>query len=256
MSDLEIFQFPALSDNYCFLIHSRDTHETAVVDTPEVSAIERALEQKGWSLTHIFNTHHHFDHAGGNLELKQKWQAQIIGPRDEKEKIPGLDIAVGDGDMFSFGGKDVQVLGVPGHTLGHIAYYFPECHKAFVGDALFALGCGRVFEGTPTQMWASLRRLMELPDDTLVYCAHEYTLSNAKFALMVEPNNKDLKQRVEEIEKLREQGLPTVPTSIGLEKRTNPFLRPDSDEIRRTLNLNMEDDATVFAATRQLKDNF
>lgn len=256
MSHLVIHQFPCLNDNYGFLLHSEATGETAAIDTPEVAPILRELDDKGWRLTHILNTHHHFDHAGGNLELKDKTGCTIVGPKDEAAKIPGLDRAVGDGDEVAFGGEVARVIGVPGHTAGHIAYHFAGQHLAFVGDTLFALGCGRLFEGTPQQMWTSLQKLMALPDETVVYCAHEYTQANAKFALSVEPGNEALLARARAIDEKRRKGQPTVPTTIGLEKETNPFLRPMSGNLQRTIDMEGADLVDVFARTRQLKDSF
>jgi len=256
MSDLIVHQFPCLSDNYGYLLHSQKTGETAAIDTPEVEPILKALDEKGWRLTHILNTHHHFDHAGGNRDIKTRTGCTVIGPCDEADKIPGIDRAVGDGDTVAFGDGVAQVLGVPGHTAGHIAYYFADAGIAFVGDTLFALGCGRLFEGTPAQMWDSLGKLIALPDETTVYCAHEYTQANAKFALTVEPNNEDLKLRSRQIDELRREGKPTVPTTIGLEKATNPFLRPDSDDLQRAIGLEGANLVDVFAKTRELKDNF
>ncbi|MEO0961312.1 MAG: hydroxyacylglutathione hydrolase [Pseudomonadota bacterium] len=256
MSDLIVHQIPCLSDNYGYLLHSQKTGETATIDTPEVEPILKALDEKGWRLTHIFNTHHHFDHAGGNREIKTRTGCTVIGPKDEADKIPGIDRAVGDGDTVEFGGGVAQVLGVPGHTAGHIAFSFPDDKIAFVGDTLFALGCGRLFEGTPQQMWTSLQKLIALPDETVVYCAHEYTQANAKFALSVEPDNAELRARSREIDELRRKGTPTVPTTIGLEKATNPFLRPASDDLQRTIGLEGANLVDVFAKTRELKDNF
>ncbi len=256
MPKLEIHQFPCLSDNYGFLIHDPEQQVTATIDTPEVAAIEAALSEKGWALTHILNTHHHFDHAGGNLELKEKTGCHIVGPRAESARIPGIDTQVGDGDQVSFGQFTAKVFDVPGHTSGHIAYWFESEGVAFVGDTLFALGCGRLFEGTAQQMWTSLQKLMALPDDTTVYCAHEYTQANAKFALTVEPGNDALVARSEEIDRLRAQGTPTVPTTMGLEKATNPFLRPMSQNLQETVGLVGRDLVDVFAETRRRKDNF
>jgi len=256
MSHLVVHQFPCLNDNYGFLLHAPNTGETATIDTPEVAPILRELDAKGWTLTHILNTHHHFDHAGGNQELKTRTGCTVIGPKDEADKIPGLDRAVGDGDEVAFGGEIARVIGVPGHTLGHIAYHFAGQHLAFVGDTLFALGCGRVFEGSPQQMWASLQKLTALPDETVVYCAHEYTQANAKFALTVEPGNEDLHQRARLIDEKRRKGQPTVPTTIGMEKATNPFLRPASGDLQRTIGLEGADLVDVFTKTRALKDNF
>lgn len=256
MSKLKIHQIPCLSDNYGYLIHDPEADMTAAIDTPDVGPIEAALRSHGWELTHILNTHHHADHTGGNLKLQEMTGCTIIGPRDEADKIPGIEKEVGDGDSFLFGTHEVRVLGVPGHTLGHIAYYFEDPGVAFVGDALFALGCGRVFEGTPEQMWGSLEKLMTLPDSTEVYCAHEYTEANAKFAITIEPGNADLAARVKEIGSLRARGEPTVPTTIGLERRTNPFVRPDSEEIQNIVGLKGASEASVFTEVRHRKDNF
>ncbi|MEQ8745976.1 hydroxyacylglutathione hydrolase [Pyruvatibacter sp.] len=256
MSHLIVHQFPCLNDNYGFLLHAPETGETAAIDTPEVAPILRELEDKGWTLTHILNTHHHFDHAGGNQELKTRTGCTIIGPKDEADKIPGIDRAVGDGDEVLFGGQSARVIGVPGHTAGHIAYHFGSQNLAFVGDTLFALGCGRLFEGTPAQMWTSLQKLIALPDETVVYCAHEYTQANARFALSVEPDNDALHERARQIDEKRRKGQPTVPTTIGLEKSTNPFLRPSSGDLQRTIGLEGADLVDVFAKTRALKDNF
>lgn len=256
MAKLEIYQFEALSDNYGYLAHDPETGATAAIDTPEVAATEKALAEKGWKLTHIFNTHHHADHVGGNLALKEKYGCTIIGPKDEEKLIPGLDRAVGQDDVVALGNINARVIEVPGHTRGHIAYSFAEDHVAFVGDTLFALGCGRLFEGTPAQMWNSLGKLMALPDDTAVYCAHEYTQANARFALSVEPQNAALVARAKDIDDKRTRGEWTVPTSIGLEKATNPFLRAASADLRATVGLADAADVDVFAETRARKDNF
>ncbi len=253
---MEVLQIPCLSDNYGYLVHDAETGITVSIDTPESAAINAALADKGWRLTHILNTHHHFDHAGGNEALKDEWRCQIVGAAIDAARIPGIDVKVNDGDSFVLGSSTVQVLEVPGHTSGHIAYYFEDEGAAFVGDTLFALGCGRLFEGTPQQMWDSLQSLMELPDDTLVYCAHEYTQANAAFALSVEPENADLVARAHEIDELRADNQPTVPTTLGLEKATNPFLRPDSDEIQRLTGKVGAPLVEVFAETRRLKDHF
>ncbi len=256
MAQLQIHQFPCLSDNYGYLIHDPEQKVTATIDTPEVAAIDAALAEKGWSLTHILNTHHHFDHAGGNLELKDKTGCQIIGPRAESQRIPGIDVQVGDGDQVMFGQFSAKVFDVPGHTSGHIAFWFESENVAFVGDTLFALGCGRLFEGTAEQMWTSLQKLMAMPDDTTVYCAHEYTQANAKFALSVEPGNEALVARSAEIDRLRAAGTPTVPTTMKLEKDTNPFLRPMSANLQETVGMVGKDLVDVFAETRRRKDNF
>ncbi len=226
----DIHMFPCLMDNYGFLIHSPETGETAAIDTPEASKIIAACEDKGWTLTHIWNTHHHFDHVGGNLELAKTYDIEILGPGHDTARIPGLTTGVSGGDTFRFGGHDVQVIDTPGHTTSHIVYYVPDANAAFVGDTLFVLGCGRLFEGTPAQMYDSMAKLAALPDETKVYCAHEYTLSNAAFAVTAEPENTDLLAYAAEAKALRDKGRPTVPSTIGREKRTNPFMRARSPE--------------------------
>ncbi|MEQ8267056.1 MAG: hydroxyacylglutathione hydrolase [Parvibaculum sp.] len=256
MASLQIHQFPCLNDNYGYLVHEPSSGMTAAIDTPEVKPILAALGEKGWKLTHILNTHHHFDHAGGNAELKEKTGCMVIGPKGEEEAIPGIDRAVREGDIVELGAARARVIEVPGHTRGHIAYSFDDDHVAFVGDTLFALGCGRLFEGTAAQMWTSLNKLMALPDDTTIYCAHEYTQSNARFALSVEPQNAALVARAKEIDAKRARGEWTVPTTIGLEKATNPFLRAASADLRRTIGLEAAADVDVFAETRKRKDNF
>lgn len=256
MSKLEIQQFPCLSDNYGYLIHDNEHNLTAAIDTPEAGPINRVLEEKGWTLTHILNTHHHFDHAGGNLELKERWNCIIVGNRHDASRIPGIDIQVEDGDTFTFGGHTAQIFDVSGHTIGHIAYYFADDGVLFCGDTLFALGCGRLFEGSPEQMWTSLQKLRDLPDDTVVYCAHEYTQANARFALTVEPQNDQLQARAKEIDELRAAGKPTVPSTLRVEKDTNPFLRPMSEDLQETLGLKGADSVQVFAETRRRKDSF
>jgi hydroxyacylglutathione hydrolase len=253
---LEVIQFPCLSDNYGYLIHDQANNLTAAIDTPEVAPINEALEARGWRLTHILNTHHHFDHAGGNLELKQQWDCTIVGAKNDAERIPGIDVALSDGDTFEFGDYTATIFDVSGHTLGHIAFYFPGEEVLFSGDALFALGCGRLFEGSPAQMWDSLQKLKALPDSTTVYCAHEYTAANAAFALSVEPDNKDLQARCAEIKALRAANKPTVPSNLGIEKATNPFLRPDSPDLQKVVGLDGSDLVAVFAETRKRKDNF
>ena len=253
---LEVVQFPCLSDNYGYLIHDTEANLTATIDTPEVGPINDALAARGWSLTHILNTHHHFDHAGGNLALKEQWHCTIVGSGSDAERIPGIDVQVTDGDQYTFGNHTAQIFDVSGHTIGHIAYYFPDDKILFSGDALFALGCGRLFEGTPAQMWQSLTKLIQLPDDTTVYCAHEYTQGNARFALSVEPENDALQARAKQIDALRAEGKPTVPSTLGDEKATNPFLRPDSPALQHNLGLDGGDLVAVFAETRRRKDNF
>lgn len=256
MAQLEIHQFPCLSDNYGVLVHDSEANVTASIDTPEAAPIEAALERNGWTLTHILNTHHHGDHTGGNQALKAKTGCTIVGPKLEAGKIPGIDIAVGEGETYDFGGHVARIIETPGHTLGHIAYHFADDGVAFVGDTLFALGCGRVFEGTMAQMWSGLQKLMTLPPQTTVYCGHEYTMANAAFAATIEPDNQELLERIKEIEALRADGKPTVPTTIDVELRTNPFLRPAEAGVQKHLGLEGANPGDVFAEIRTRKDNF
>jgi hydroxyacylglutathione hydrolase len=249
---LDIRQFPCLSDNYGFLIRDEAAGKTACIDTPDAAAILKALEAAGWGLDFIFNTHWHPDHAGGNAELKQATGCVIVGPA-EVTRIAPLDREVRGGDVVELGETRFQVIETGGHTLGHIAYYDAADHVAFVGDTLFALGCGRLFEGKPEQMWASLSRLAALPDDTRVYCAHEYTASNARFALSVDADPA-LKARADQVFAARERGEPTVPTTIGLEKATNPFLR--APLLAARVGRAGAPDYEAFAAVRAAKDAF
>mmetsp|Transcript_20499 Transcript_20499/g.49388 ORF Transcript_20499/g.49388 Transcript_20499/m.49388 type:complete len:341 (-) Transcript_20499:298-1320(-) len=253
---MEIAQFPCLSDNYGYLLHCKETGATAAIDTPEVDPYLEQLEKKGWKLTHILNTHHQHDHAGGNLGLKSATKCHIVGPRGEASKIPGIDTPVDQGDTIKVGNLVGNVINVGGHTKGHVAYYFEKLGVAFVGDSLFAMGCGRMFEGTYDQMYASLQRLAALPDDTAIYCAHEYTQANGKFALSVEPGNEALQQRMKEVADARSKGQPTVPTTMKLEKATNPFLRWDSKEIQKGFGLEGSDGLAVFSECRKRKDTF
>lgn len=254
MAALEIYQFPCLSDNYGFLVHDSESGETACIDTPETAPILAALEKTGWTLTQIWNTHHHYDHAGNNEEIKRITRCTITGPAGEADKIPAIDRAVDDGDTVMLGAHEAHVLNVGGHTLGHIAFHM-EGH-AFVGDSLFALGCGRVFEGTMAQMWESLQKLDALPDGTQIYCAHEYTTSNAAFAVTIDPDNEALSQRVAEISALRAANKPTVPTEIALERATNPFLRATDANVQARLNMSGASAVDVFAEIRARKDSF
>jgi len=247
---LAVRQFPCLADNYGFIIRDEASGRTACIDTPDVGAILAALEREGWKLDFIFNTHWHPDHAGGNAEIKAVTGATIVGPA-AVTRIAPLDRTVVDGDVVELGETRLQVIDTGGHTLGHITYFDADDHIAFVGDTIFALGCGRLFEGTPQQMWASLNRIAALPDDTTVYCAHEYTASNARFALSVDPDPA-LKRRAEAVFAARERGEPTVPTTIALEKATNPFLRAPHLALGRSAKADYE----AFAAVRAAKDVF
>jgi hydroxyacylglutathione hydrolase len=256
MSEIEVHMFPCLKDNYGLLLHAPAAGVTAAIDTPEVEPITRALDEKGWTLTYIMNTHHHNDHAGGNLRLKELTGCRIIGPRADAARIPGIDIEVGEGDSFDFGGRTIEVFETPGHTRGHIVYLLRKDRVAFVGDTLFAMGCGRLFEGSPAEMWSSLGKIAAWPDDTRIYCAHEYTQANARFALAVEPGNTALVERAADVDRLRARNRPTLPTTVALERATNPFLRPSSRNLRETLGLPDASDVDVFAKTRALKDAF
>jgi len=253
---LIIHQIPCLSDNYGYLIRDEATGETAAIDTPDPGAINEALETKGWALTYILNTHHHFDHTGGNLALKEKWRCEIIGPRAEADRIPGVDRLVGDGDTVMLGRSQAKIFDTPGHTSGHIVYHFTDDSAAFVGDTIFALGCGRLFEGTPAQMWSSLSKIAALPPQTRLYCAHEYTQANAAFALSVDRQNPALKQRSREIDRLRAEGLPTVPSLLSQEQATNPFLRAADPALASAIGMPGASPVDVFAEIRRRKDNF
>ncbi|KAL1498720.1 hypothetical protein AB1Y20_014030 [Prymnesium parvum] len=252
---VQIEQFPCLRDNYGYLLHDVATGATAAIDTPEVAPILSALSRRGWRLSHVLNTHHHHDHAGGNAELVRLTGCHVVAPAAEAEKIGGVSAAVRGGESFALGALRVDVLDVGGHTLGHVAYHLPDAGVAFVGDALFALGCGRLFEGTAAQAHASLQRLAALPRETVLYCAHEYTLANLAFARAVEPGNAALAARGGEIEKLRAHGLPTVPSTLAVELETNPFLRTGSPLLREHLGISADEaDVDVFARLRRMKD--
>ncbi len=256
MVGLEIVQVPVLSDNYVYLVHASESGATAVVDPAVSEPIIAELARRGWQLTHILNTHHHGDHTGGNRKLKAAFDLTVVGADNDAARIPGIDVRVRDGQRYDFGGHQAQVFEVPGHTSGHIAYYFADSDALFCGDTLFALGCGRVFEGTMTEMWTSLDTLRGLPDATRVYCAHEYTQANAKFALSVDGTNLKLRRRAAEIDDLRARGIPTVPSLLGTEKSTNPFLRADDPAFAAALGMAAADPVAVFAEVRSRKDNF
>jgi hydroxyacylglutathione hydrolase len=254
MPKLEIHQFMCLSDNYGVLVHDPAAGSTASIDAPEADAVRKALGTKGWKLTHILVTHHHGDHTAGIAPLKAEAGCTVIGPKAEANRIKGLDKVVAEGDAFDFGSTQVRVLDTPGHTSGHISYWVPSESVAFVGDTLFAIGCGRVIEGTPQMMWQSLQKIAALPPATEVYCGHEYTLANAKFALTIEPENEALRQRAAEVEKLRSAGKFTLPTRVDVELATNPFLRPQVPAIRKRLGLEQARDWQVFAEIRERKN--
>ena len=231
MSELTVHMFPCLDDNYGYLFHDPNSGCTASIDTPDANEIAKQCEIKGWRLTHIFNTHHHADHVGGNLALMDSYpNLVVVGADSDAKRIPGITQKLKDGEQFQFGEVVVNTFETPGHTVGHVVYYVPEGPFAFVGDTLFKMGCGRLFEGTPENMYRSLEKIAALPDDTIVYCAHEYTLANGRYALVAEPDNDRIKQVMKEDTLKRAAGEPTVPTSIGLEKLINPFMRAKSVE--------------------------
>ena len=257
MPAFEIRLVPCLSDNYAPLVHFPETGETVLVDAPDAAPIAAALEAEGWSLTHILVTHHHADHVQGIPALKTRFRPMVIGPARDAVKIGLLDRSVGGGETLSIGDMPVAVIATPGHTLGHVAYHLPEAELLFVGDTLFALGCGRMFEGTPDQMWASLERLRAAASDsTRIYCGHEYTLANARFACAVDPDNHALAIRAREVAEMRAAGEPTVPSTMGQEKATNPFLRCDVPAFVDGLDLDDRSPAAVFAHVRKAKDTF
>ncbi|MGJ8585237.1 MAG: hydroxyacylglutathione hydrolase [Marinosulfonomonas sp.] len=253
---IEIVTVPCLSDNYAFLLHSTETGETAVVDVPEAGPILSALVARGWQLTEIWITHHHYDHIDGVADLKDATGAKVVGARADADRLPPLNLAVSEGEGFEFAGNGVEIFDVSGHTVGHIAFYVPAASAVFTADSLMALGCGRLFEGSPDQMWSSLSKLAKLPPDTLVCSGHEYTESNAKFALTIEKDNPDLKSRSVAIKDARHQGLPTVPSLLSLELSTNPFLRAHLPTVKAAVGMENESDAAVFAEVRKRKDAF
>jgi len=236
---LEIVAVPAFADNYIWLVHDRASSETAVVDPGDAAPVLAETERRGWDIGQVWNTHWHGDHTGGNLAIKEATGARISGPAG---RIPGRDVELGEGDIVRIGDHVGRVIEVPGHTLDHIALVFDEDRVAFVGDTLFAMGCGRLFEGTPAQMYRSLQRLAELPGETRLYCAHEYTLANARFAAHAEPGNRAIGERLEQVQAMRENGKITVPTTVAQERETNPFVRSTNEE--------------EFARRRSAKDSF
>lgn len=251
---VEIEQFLIGSDNFGVLIHDPQTRATATIDAGDDAAIIAALERRGWRLTDILVTHHHSDHIAALSALKAETGARVIAPKADLHRIPEVDLAVVEGNHVRVGEIDFAVIETPGHTLGHIAFYSHDAHVLFAGDTLFSLGCGRLFEGTAAQMWASLLKLRALPDETMLYCGHEYTLSNARFNLRMDPDNASLKSRVGEIEALRAKGQFTLPVPLGLEKKTNVFLRADDAGLQRALGIEGRAAGDVFAALRSAKD--
>jgi hydroxyacylglutathione hydrolase len=253
---IQIKQIPVLQDNYIYLIHETESGETAVVDPAVAEPVLIVLERNNWQLTYILNTHHHADHVGGNHALKIATQCKVLAAKADSKRIPGIDMTLQNNNTFTLGRQIVKIIECPGHTLGHIAFYLVDVNALFCGDTLFSMGCGRLFEGSAEQMWQSLSIFMKLPLDTKIYCAHEYSLDNAKFALTIEPNNTVLIKTIEHITQLRADNTATVPTSLKQELATNPFLRTNSAEIRSSLNLKNATELDVFTELRKRKDRF
>jgi hydroxyacylglutathione hydrolase len=252
---LDIHKFPCLNDNYGYLVHEPTSGQTVAIDTPDAQKYLAEAAAKGWTITAIWNTHWHPDHAGGNLAIKEATGCEIIGPAGEAAKIPGLDRAVKEGDVVDLGPLKARILDVPGHTLGHIAYVLEDADAAFVGDSVFALGCGRVFEGTMDMMWNSLSKIKALPPKTRLFCAHEYTESNARFAITIEPDNAALQDYVAWVKERRAEGLSTVPPVLEKELATNPFLRADVPDLQAAMG-HPGDAVATFAEIRGRKDRF
>ena len=251
---LEIIVVPCLRDNYAFLVHEPSTRCTAVVDTPEVAPIQAALDARGWQLDYILNTHHHPDHVGGNTLLSKAHECMVIGPAAEAARIPGLHRGVGEGDRIQLGRATGIVWETPAHTSGHISFHFPDDEAIFVGDTLFAVGCGRLFEGTEHQMWAAMQRYRALPDQTRVYCGHEDTASNIRFARSVDPRNKALARREHEVAQVRAAGQFTIPTTVLQERETNPFMRADAPDLAAAVQRPGAPPGDVLGALRERKN--
>ena len=250
----EIRLFPCLTDNFGYLIHDPETKATASIDAPEAGPIVKALEREGWRLTDILITHHHHDHVGGVAELKQKYGCRVVGPHDKSAKIANVDLRTAQGAVVKVGSLLARVLETPGHTLDHISYVFDNEKALFAADTLFSIGCGRVFEGTYPMMWESLLKLRALPDDFKLYCGHEYTAANVRFALTIEPDNPALKERAEEVKRLRAENKPTVPTLLGQEKKANVFLRADEPSVTASVRMKDRGAAEVFGELRERKN--
>lgn len=253
---LELVTIPCLSDNYAFLLHEAETGETAVIDVPEAGPILAALKKRGWHLTEIWITHHHSDHIDGVAELRDETGAKVVGASADSHRLPPLNLALTENKTFMFAGHLVQSFDVSGHTVGHIAFYVSDASAVFTADSLMALGCGRLFEGTAEQMLGSMNKIAALPPETIVCSGHEYTKSNAKFALTIELGNNDLKSRTDDINKARDANLPTVPSTLALELATNPFLRSHLPQVKAAVGMDDASDAAVFAEIRSRKDAF
>jgi hydroxyacylglutathione hydrolase len=252
----QTYLFPCLTDNFGVLLHDPESGATAAIDAPEAKAVEDAVAKTGWRLTDLLVTHHHGDHTAGIGALKTHYKCRVVAPRNEAQRIAQVDETVGEGDTVRIGALEGRVIETPGHTAGHISYFFPKEKLAFVGDTLFSIGCGRVIEGNPEMMWQSLLKLRSLPDDTQLYCGHEYTAANIRFAKTIEPNNKALAARAEEVARLLAAGKATIPATIGAEKADNPFLRADVPEVAKSVGLAGSPAWKVFAEIRERKNKF
>ena len=253
---MEITPIPCLSDNYAYIINDSDSKTIGVVDPSEARPVIAFLEEKNLKLNFILNTHHHFDHIGGNIELKKKYNAKVVGFLGDKHRIPGIDIALKGNEQWSFGNLIVKILHIPGHTLGHICFFFEKDKIAFTGDTLFSLGCGRIFEGDHKQMLESLNKIKKLPKDTKIYCGHEYTQKNAEFCIKYDSKNIHLINKFIKIKKLRLNNLPTVPSKLEDEIKSNIFLRCNENKLKTKLNMENQEDFKVFRKVRDLKDSF
>ena len=253
---MQITPVPCLTDNYAYIIIDNNFKTVGVVDPSEASPIIDFLKQKNLKLNYILNTHHHFDHIGGNAELKKIYNAKVVGFKGDEHRIPGIDITLENNEKWNFGNIEVKILHIPGHTLGHIFFFFEKEKIAFTGDTLFSLGCGRIFEGTHKQMLSSLNKIKKLPKNTKIYCGHEYTLKNAEFCIKHDKDNVSLKKRFEIIKKLRMDNLPTIPTTLEDELNSNIFLRCNQNDLKIKLNMKNQEDFKVFKKVRDLKDSF
>ena len=253
---MQINTILCLKDNYAYVIYDNDSKTVGVVDPSEAKPIISYLEKENLKLNYILNTHHHFDHIGGNVELKKMYNAKVVGFAGDKHRIPGIDISIKDSEQWNFGNSTIKILHIPGHTSGHICFFFEKEKLAFTGDTLFSLGCGRIFEGDHKQMLASLNKIKELPKDTKIYCGHEYTYKNAEFCMKYDGDNSNLKKRFEIIKKLRSKNSPTIPTTLEDELNSNIFLRCDQNDLKNKLNMKNYEDFKVFRKVRDLKDSF
>ena len=253
---MEITPIPCLTDNYAYIIHDNNSKIVGVVDPSEALPIINFLKKKKLKLNYILNTHHHFDHIGGNAELKKLYNAKVVGFSGDSHRIPGIDITLKDNDKFNFGNSIIKVLHIPGHTLGHVCFFFENEKIAFTGDTLFSLGCGRIFEGDHKQMLSSLNKIKKLPKKTKIYCGHEYTYKNAEFCIKHDNKNINLIKYFKKIKELRSNNLPTVPSILEDELKSNIFLRCDQNDLKTNLNMKNEDDFKVFQTVRDLKDTF